>query len=245
MIDTLSYFQYSLALIILIVAYTFRGVTGFGSGLISIPLLALFLPLTFVVPFISILDISASLIHSIHTRQHVAWKVIFRAIPFAILGVTFALFILKSVNTLILVKALGLFIILFAIYSLISPTLKKNDSAIWPIFAGFFGSLIGTLFGTGGPFYVFYFQLQHLDKTVFRATCAAVFLIDGLIRATGFTLSGFYTSTVLLNIAYALPIMFIAMYIGEHLHTNISKRSFQKAIGIFLIFSGFALLFKS
>ena len=245
MLDTLSYVQYSLALIILIVAYTFRGVTGFGSGLISIPLLALFLPLTFVVPFISILDISASLIHSIHTRQHVAWKVIFRAIPFAILGVTFALFILKSVNTLILVKALGLFIILFAIYSLISPTLKKNDSAIWPIFAGFFGSLIGTLFGTGGPFYVFYFQLQHLDKTVFRATCAAVFLIDGLIRATGFTLSGFYTSTVLLNIAYALPIMFIAMYIGEHLHTNISKRSFQKAIGIFLIFSGFALLFKS
>ena len=245
MLDTLSYVQYSLALIILIVAYTFRGVTGFGSGLISIPLLALFLPLTFVVPFISILDISASLIHSIHTRQHVAWKVIFRAIPFAILGVTFALFILKSVNTLILVKALGLFIILFAIYSLISPTLKKNDSAIWPIFAGFFGSLIGTLFGTGGPFYVFYFQLQQLDKTVFRATCAAVFLIDGLIRAAGFTLSGFYTSTVLLNIAYALPIMFIAMYIGEHLHTNISKRSFQKAIGIFLIFSGFALLFKS
>lgn len=245
MFDTLSYVQYSLALIILIVAYTFRGVTGFGSGLISIPLLALFLPLTFVVPFISILDISASLIHSIHTRQHVAWKVIFRAIPFAILGVTFALFILKSVNTLILVKALGLFIILFAIYSLISPALKKNDSAIWPIFAGFFGSLIGTLFGTGGPFYVFYFQLQHLDKTVFRATCAAVFLIDGLIRATGFTLSGFYTSTVLLNIAYALPIMFIAMYIGEHLHTNISQRSFQKAIGIFLIFSGFALLFKS
>ena len=245
MIDTLSYFQYSLALIILIVAYTFRGVTGFGSGLISIPLLALFLPLTFVVPFISILDISASLIHSIHTRQHVAWKVIFRAIPFAILGVTFALFILKSVNTLILVKALGLFIILFAIYSLISPTLKKNDSAIWPIFAGFFGSLIGTLFGTGGPFYVFYFQLQHLDKTVFRATCAAVFLIDGLIRATGFTLSGFYTSTVLLNIAYALPIMFIAMYIGEHLHTNISQRTFQKSIGIFLIFSGLALIFKN
>lgn len=244
MIDTLSYVQYSLALIILIVAYTFRGVTGFGSGLISIPLLALFLPLTFVVPFISILDISASLIHSIHTRQHVAWKVIFRAIPFAILGVTFALFILKSVNTLILIKALGLFIILFAIYSLISPTLKKNDSAIWPIFAGFFGSLIGTLFGTGGPFYVFYFQLQHLDKTVFRATCAAVFLIDGLIRATGFTLSGFYTSTVLLNIAYALPIMFIAMYIGEHLHTNISQRTFQKSIGIFLIFSGLALIFK-
>ena len=245
MIDSLTYTQYSLALIILVVAYTFRGVTGFGSGLIAIPLLALFLPLTFVVPFISILDISASAIHSIHTRKHIAWNVILRAIPFAVFGVIFALFIIKSVDTLILVKALGLFIILFAIYSLVSPTLKKNNSPVWPVFAGFFGSLIGTLFGTGGPFYVFYFQLQKLDKTVFRATCAAVFLIDGLIRATGFTLSGFYTSTVLINIAMALPIMFFAMYIGEHLHTNISQRTFQKAIGIFLIASGLALLLKS
>lgn len=244
MIETLTYSQYSVALIILIIAYTFRGVTGFGSGLISIPLLALFLPLTFVIPFISILDMSASLTHVIHTRQHISWKTISKAIPFAFIGVPIGLFVLKSIDTSILVKALGSFIILFAIYSLISPKLKKNNSFIWPAFGGFFGSLIGTMFGTGGPFYVFYFHLQKLDKTVFRATCAAVFLIDGLIRATGFTLSGFYTSTVLLNIAYALPIMFLAMYIGEHLHTNISQRTFQKAVGIFLIFSGLALLFK-
>lgn len=242
--ELLNYTHYILALLILIVAYTFRGVTGFGSGLIAIPLLALFLPLTFVVPFISILDMSASLIHSVHTRKHVAWKIILRAIPFAFLGVAVALFIIKTINTLLLVKALGVFIILFAIYSLVSPKLKKSDSHIWPVFAGFFGSFIGTLFGTGGPFYVIYFQLQHLDKTVFRATCAAVFLVDGLIRAVGFTLSGFYTITVLLNLLFALPIMFIALYIGEHLHTNISQRSFQVAVGIFLIFSGIALLYK-
>ena len=182
MIETLSYTQYSLALLILIAAYTFRGVTGFGSGLIAIPMLALFLPLTFVVPFIGLLDMSASLLHVFHTRQHIAWKVIFRAIPFALFGVTSGLFIIKSIEMLLLTKALGVFIILFAIYSLMSPTLKKNNSFIWPIFAGYFGSMIGTLFGTGGPFYVFYFQLQALDKTIFRATCAAVFLIDGIIR---------------------------------------------------------------
>jgi len=244
MIDSLSYTQYSLALSILIVAYTFRGVTGFGSGLIATPLLALSFPLTFVIPFISILDMTASLTHIMHTRQHISWKVILRAIPFAFIGVPIGLFVLQTIDTLILVKALGIFIILFAVYSLISPKLKKSDSIIWPAFGGFFGSLVGAMFGTGGPFYVFYFQLQQLDKSVFRATCAAVFLIDGLIRATGFTISGFYTSTVLLNIAYALPIMFIAMYIGNHLHTNITQRTFQKSIGIFLIVSGFALLFK-
>lgn len=187
---------------------------------------------------------TASLTHVMHTRQHISWKVILRAIPFAFIGVPIGLFVLRTIDSLILVKSLGIFIILFAVYSLISPKLKISDSIIWPAFGGFFGSLIGAMFGTGGPFYVFYFQLPQLDKSVFRATCAAVFLIDGLIRATGFTISGFYTSTVLLNIAYALPIMFLAMYIGNHLHTNITQRTFQKAIGIFLILSGLALLLK-
>lgn len=89
------------------------------------------------------------------------------------------------------------------------------------------------MFGTGGPFYVFYYQLQQLDKSIFRATCAATFLIDGLIRAVGFSLSGFYTSNVLLNLVYSLPIMFFAMYIGNHIHSNISQRTFQKSIVIF------------
>lgn len=237
--------EYVLIIIIVLIAYTFRGVTGFGSGLISVPLLALFLPLSFVVPFISIMDISASLLHALHTRKHVAWKIIFRALPFSIAGVAVALFVIKSIDTLILVKGLGVFIILFAIYSLITPTLKKNDSIVWPAFGGFFGGLTGALFGTGSPFYVFYFHLQKIDKTVFRASCASVFLLDGLIRATGFTLSGFYTSTVLINILYALPVMFLSMYAGEHIHTNISQATFQRAVGVFLLFSGMALLLKS
>lgn len=245
MFETLSYTQYSLALIILVSAYVFRGVTGFGSGLIATPLLALFLPLTFIIPFISLLDMTASITHITHTRQHISWKVILRAIPFAFVGVPIGLYILQGVETKSLVKALGTFIILFAIYSLVSPKLKKSNSIIWPAFAGFFGSLVGAMFGTGGPFYVFYFQTQQLDKSKFRATCAAVFLLDGLIRAAGFTYSGLYTSTVVLSIAYSLPIMFVSMYIGNHIHTNISQRTFQKSIGLFLIFSGLALIFKN
>lgn len=244
MLEALSYTQYSLALFILVTAYTFRGVTGFGSGLIATPLFALFLPLTFVVPFIGLLDMTASVTHIAHTRQHISWNVIFRAIPFAFIGVPAGLFILQTIDTQVLVKGLGGFIILFAIYSLISPKLKKSNSLIWPAFGGFFGSLVGAMFGTGGPFYVFYFQLQQLEKSAFRATCAAVFFIDGLIRAVGFTYSGFYTPTVLLSIAYALPIMFLSMFMGNHIHTNISQRAFQKMIGVFLIFSGFALVLK-
>ena len=75
-----------------------------------------------------------------------------------IVPIEMSLFSLHNVATQILVKVLVICIILFSICSLISPKLKKSDSVIWPAFGGFFGSLIGATFGTGGPFYVFYFQ---------------------------------------------------------------------------------------
>ena len=42
-------------------AYFIRGITGFGSGLISVPLLALSFPLTFAIPLILALDFTASI----------------------------------------------------------------------------------------------------------------------------------------------------------------------------------------
>ena len=66
---------------ILLAAYFIRGITGFGSGLISVPLLALFLPLTFVVPVILLLDFTASLVIGGFSRQHVRWRELLILIP--------------------------------------------------------------------------------------------------------------------------------------------------------------------
>lgn len=54
------------------------------------------------------------------------------------------------------------------------------------VLAGTSGGLICTLFDTGGPFYVMYFKAHGLGKPAFRATFAAVFLIDGTGRLPGY-----------------------------------------------------------
>src|ERR1700712_535143 len=46
----------TLVLCIVLSAYFIRGITGFGSGLIAVPLLALSHPLTFAVPLVLALD---------------------------------------------------------------------------------------------------------------------------------------------------------------------------------------------
>ncbi|MDZ7805279.1 sulfite exporter TauE/SafE family protein [Thiohalophilus sp.] len=229
---------------ILLAAYVFRGITGFGSGLIAIPLLALFLPLTFVVPYISVVDVTASLVHGWRHRRHTAWRDVLTVLPFTVLGVVLALYLLKRLDTSMLVNALGVFVLLFAVYSLVGPVLKRQISARWSVAAGSLGGIVGTLFGTGGPLYVIYYQLRGLPKSVFRSTIATVFLIEGGIRLSGYAIAGLYNREVLLWIAGSLPLMAIGLYIGGHIHTTITQRQFQRAIGVLLIISGMALLVK-
>ena len=244
MFESLGPLQYGLVVLILVTAYTFRGVTGFGSGLIAIPLLVLILPISIVVPMMVLLDFVASVSHSIKHREVAQWKIIYPLLPFTVIGVLIALFIFKTVDMNLLVKSLGIFILLYALYSLITPKPHKQGNKLWVVPAGVFGGLVGTLFGTGGPFYVIYLQLRHLDKAAFRATVASIFMIDGGIRVGGFALSGFFIHETLLLAALGLPIMGLAMYLGGHIHTSISQTTFRRAIGVLLLGSGAALLLK-
>jgi len=233
-----------LASLILVVAYTVRGITGFGSGLIAIPPLALMLPLTIVVPVVGLLDVSASLVHTWRHRREAAWRLIWPLLPWTFAGVILALYLFRAVDPQLLVRVLGVFVLLFAAHNLLTPNLRLPPSRFWALPAGFSGGIVGTLFGTGGPLYVIYLQVHRLPKGVFRATIASLFLIDGAARQVGYAAAGFYTVPLLALALAGIPLMLVSMYVGGHIHTTISEQGFRRAIGVLLLFSGIALLIK-
>jgi len=244
MIESLSLLQLLLAVLFLIVAYFIRGIAGFGSGLIAIPLLAMMLPVTLVVPVIGLLDYLASMTHGTSNRHAIAWRDILPLLPFSFIGVAAALYLLKTTDALVLRKVLGGFVTVYGVYSLIYAGPSRQGTRWWAIPAGGFGGLVGTLFGTGGPFYVIYLRLRGLDMTAFRATVATIFFIDGGARIVGYFASGFYTRQTMLTFAMAIPIMLVALYAGGKVHTTISPRTFQRAIGLLLVVSGLSLLLR-
>jgi hypothetical protein len=69
--------------------------------------------------------------------------------------------------------------------------------------------MIGTLYGTGGPFYVLYLKFRKIEKTQFRATFATIFLLDGAERIAGYVFTGFFSLDLVLIIAAAIPLMVI------------------------------------
>ncbi|MDH5516880.1 MAG: sulfite exporter TauE/SafE family protein [Gammaproteobacteria bacterium] len=232
------------AFVIIIAAYTIRGIVGFGSGLIAIPFLLLFLPIKIAVILIVLLDYLAALTQGIHGRKYIEFKLIWPLIPFNIIGIILAVYILQKIDFSILISILSVLLFCYGLYYLFGLKPAQHASKLWAIPTGILGTLIGTLFGTGGPFYVIYLQLQGLDKTVFRATISSIFIIDGSMRVFSYFISGLVPTETIALFVVAVPLMLISLYIGQHIHTTISPRIFQRLIGSLLLISSITLFLK-
>jgi uncharacterized protein len=242
--EVLSAGQLAAALAVVAVAYIVRGIAGFGSGLIATPLLLMFLPLTTAVPLIVVLDYAASAAQGVRDRRQIAWQEIGAVLPTAVIGVAAAFWLFRAIDTRWLVKGLAVFLVAFALYQLRPNEGARQVSRTWGLPAGAFGGLIGTLFGTGGPFYVAYLHGRQLEKVAFRATFSTIFLLDGMNRIAGYALSGFFDSRFFAILLWLVPMMVAGMFVGRHLHTNIGPETFRRGISVLLIFSGSVLLLK-
>ena len=125
--------HYAAAAAIVGLAYFIRGIAGFGSGLIAVPLLALFLPLTFVVPVILLLDFTASLVMGGLDFKRVQWREIAVLIPFTLIGVVVGTQLLVNLPMTPMLLILAAFILVFAIRSLLNLKGEKPISRGWAV----------------------------------------------------------------------------------------------------------------
>ena len=130
------------AAVVLFVAYMVRGVAGFGSGLISVPLLALRFPVTVVVPLVVFLDYIGSASQGLSNWKLIAWREQLPLIPFTLVGVGAGLFLLKMMTAPVIAKTLGVFVLIYAVYQLLPlPVLQGPGSSLAPL--GFLGDSSG------------------------------------------------------------------------------------------------------
>jgi uncharacterized protein len=229
--------------VVLFLAYLVRGIAGFGSGLIAVPLLTLVAPVPMVVPLVVSLDYIGSAGQGLKNWHHIAWKEQLALIPFMLVGIGGGLLVLHAISTAVLGKVLGGFVLVYAIYQLL-PLPALGGSRRFAVVCGCLGGLVGTLFGTGGPFYVMYLKLRDLDKSVFRTTFATNFLIDGAIRLVSYALIGLWGWQLLVYLLVALPIVGAGLYLGGRLHTGLSQQAFVRFVSLLLLGSGAVLLLK-
>src|SRR5882672_8595791 len=162
-----------LVLCILTNAYFIRGITGFGSALIAVPLLALSQPLQFAVPLVLALDFTASLILGGTNAKKANWAEVKILLPFGMLGACVGAYALLT---------LGAFTMFFGFRNIYGLQPVGRLSRAWAIPAGLAGGGAGALFGAGSPPYIMYLTRRLLDKGAVRATFSCLIAIDGGFR---------------------------------------------------------------
>lgn len=234
------------AFFILLSAYFIRGITGFGSGLIAIPLLAHFLPLTFVVPMVLVLDFSASIALIGHSRLQVRWDEVRSLLPMSIIGILAGAVLLVNLPREPLLTGLALFVIFFGLRYLFNLHSEKSISRWWSLPTGLIGGLIGAMFGTGGPPFVVYLSHRLHDKSQLRGTLSGLFMLDGALRVITFLAMGLLLQpNMLSSLLIALPLMGLGLYLGNKVHLGITHRHQLAVVGMLLLGSGGSLLWKA
>lgn len=226
-------------------AYVIFAISGFGSTLIAIPLLAHLFALKFAVPVVVILDAVASFTQGFRLRGGINRRDILPLFPFLVAGMLIGVFILVRVPGKFLLPILGVFVTAFGIYYALR---RESVFRVGRWMAAPFGLLGGTtssVFGVGGPFYVMYLVGRGSTPNQIRATMPLIFMFTTVGRIVLFSIAGLMTKDVLVTAAALIPVMFIGLWLGNRLHLNISHNHAVRVIGTLLTLSGISLLIRS
>jgi uncharacterized protein len=232
--------------LIVIVAYTVFGLSGFGSTIISVPILAHFLPVAYLVPLMALLDVFCAASIGAKAREQVSTTELKRLIPLMFIGFVLGVTLLVSVSENYLRMALGIFAIAVGINSIVNPVLQRTISAWWSVPTGLVGGAIATVFGAGGPVYVTYLSGRLHDKGELRATMSTLISISAFARALVYAVSGVILNlATLLGVVALSPFVWIGLKVGTRIHLGLTQTQMRRGIGLLLLLTGSSLVIRS
>lgn len=157
MIYTLPWADFFICFTVLFFGYLVFGMVGFGSALISSPVLAFFIPVSHIVPMLALMDLGAAVINVTRDGRKADFAELKWMVPLMIGGSLIGAAILLKTHPDLLAVFLGAFIVLYALYSLFIKKAVRHYPQKYIIPFGIGGGILSALFGAGGFVYAIYF----------------------------------------------------------------------------------------
>ena len=232
--------------LIVFIAFFVRSLSGFGSALISIPLLAFFFDLKFAIPMELIFEIVLSFLLILPVWRSADLSQLGPLIVGLLLGRVLGAHLLATSPNETLMIVLGVVVIAFSTY-LIKTARKPITVSIpakWGIPIGIIGGVFGGLLGMSGPLVVLYLACQIEEKEKLRASLIVIFLINSVWGAILYWYNGLF-SQEMLSVALVLsPAFFLATFLGYKAHYQVSESWFRIIVSLVVMVSGVLLIMR-
>jgi len=222
------------------------GITGFGAALVTVPLATHFVPLPFALALFVLMDLANAFRIGFENPKHAVKSEWTRLVPTILVGTVAGVTLLVNLPRQAATLSLGIFVFLFALYSLFSRAQSRTVSTRWAYLAGFAGGITSTLFGAGGPPYAMYLSHRGLAKEQYRATMGFATLTSISLRTIAFLATGILLDVKVWTYAIAIiPAGLVGLWAAGHLFRRISRDVLMRAVAFMLLASGASLILRA
>lgn len=239
-------FHFLLLLVcITLLAYTIKGLTGFGPALLVVPFFTVVAGVKYALPASAAFDALAGLILLVTLYKQISWKFCLPLMAAMGIGSYIGASAVFMVSSDLIRIFIGIFIFLFGGYLLVesrNPESRRRtlsaieNSRLLPgaLLAGFLGGISGGLVGISGPILVVYLK-YYFSKDFFRTQLIAIFLIENIVRLFIYFKGGLLEFQETNFLIACMPALVIGLWVGHKFHLRISEKHFNRIVSVILI----------
>lgn len=226
----------------MLTAYFILGVTGFGSALVLVPVLASRWPLAEAATFAILLDIPASMLHGGLNLRQVRWDELRRMLPGLTVGTLLGLWLMGQVDKGWLLLALGLYVMSVGVRLLRTIAAPPPADGRWAHVAGTLIGLVEVMFATAGPIVVAWLQRRLTHVAPLRATVPVVMVLAGTIAVAVLASSAKIDGAKIWPLwLLGLPIAATGVLLGNRVAAHLNPLFMKRLMAVLLCISGLAL----
>lgn len=215
-----------------------------GMGMVILPVVMIAIPgpeaLAVILPMYIIIDIMAVCMY----RKKINWKVIFRLLPTAAMGVAIGGWVLSSIDAQLFKIFLGLLIFFvigagFWLDKYPATFMTKPSSSY---IAGLLGGFISLVVNAAGPFLNLFLVEQNLGKQSYVSTRAMLFLIINLLKVPTMIVLGLLNQKAVITSLYCLPGLILGALCGYWFLNQLNLKNLKWIIRLLAILAAINLI---
>lgn len=234
--------QYLVIMLILAAGAFTQGLTGFGSALVSLPLLVFCLDIRTAVPLSVLHGLLISAFLSLQLRGHLDWRKINPLLAGFLPGVWVGVVFLKKCSQPLFLLTLGVMLVVFALYRLLAHPHPLKLGRIWGVPAGFASGAISAAFSAGGPPSIIYATLTGWNKHEIKATLSIYFFLGGIFTVIAHLAGGIITPEVTRLFIWTGPAALVGVWSGALLYGRFHTEGYLKLVLVSLLLMGVVML---
>lgn len=228
-------------------AYTIKGLIGFGNPLISAPLLSMRLDNVVLTPGTLLMDLPINGYITWKNRRSFQSRRIVPLLAANVCGIIPGVLLLRSSMPWVIKTLLGIVVVFLGLEMAtrnLRPARTGRDVPWVRLAVAFFSGVCGGLFGIN-MFIVAYLQRTARDYSEFKGSMCFLFFGENVFRLCTYAVGGLLTRDVLLVGLCSVPAAALAMLLAELLGPRLDEGKLQKAAIALFILGGVSIVIKS